>query len=258
MLIYYYLINEVILIITIANQKGGTGKTTSTLNVGSGLNKLNKKVLLIDMDSQRDLSKSLGILEENTENNINNVLTNNTNIKSTIIKFNNGLSIIPGSHKLTETQGKLTDYGLLKKALRDIKDMYDFIIIDTQPSLSILTILAMITSHEIWISFQPEWLALTGIKEIQATIESFKKRFKIDPIIRVIINMYDIRKRLHGEAVGLIKKHFNNIFDTYIRTNVSLAEAPAHNQDIFTYDPKSHGAEDYLKLSEEILRRANG
>ena len=70
--------------------------------------------------------------------------------------------------------------------------------------------------------------------------------------------MYDIRKRLHGEAVELIKKHFNNIFDTYIRTNVSLAEAPAHNQDIFTYDPKSHGAEDYLKLSEEILRRANG
>ena len=246
------------MIITIANQKGGTGKTTSTLNIGSGLTKLKKKVLLIDLDGQRDLSKSLGIFEENTDKNINKVLTSNNSVTGNIIKLDNGLSIIPGSHKLTETQGKLKDYNVLKNALREIKDVYDYILIDTQPSLSVLTILAMVTSHEIWISFQPEWLALTGIKEIQQTIELLKKQFKIDPTVRVIINIYDKRKLLHREAVNLIKKHFDNIFNTYIRTNVALAEAPAHKQDIFSYDPKSHGAEDYFKLSKEILRGVNG
>jgi len=243
------------MIITIANRKGGTGKTTSVINIGVGLTRLKKNVLLIDLDGQRDLSKSLGILEEDTKYTINDVINKKINITKAILKLDNGLSVIPGSHKLTETQIKLKDSNRLKETLRDIKGTYDYIILDTQPSLSILTVNSMVTSHEIWISFQPEWLALTGIKDMLSTIELLKEKFNIKPVTRIIINMYDQRVNLHKEAIDTLKKHCDNIFDTYIRNNISLAEAPGNYQDIFAYAPRSHGAIDYMQLCEEIKRK---
>jgi len=244
------------MIIAIANQKGGQAKTTSAINIGAGLTRLNKKILLVDLDSQTDLSTSLGIAEDNIKYTINDVIGKKINIKKAIIRLNNGMSIIPASHRLTETSMNLKKSDVLKESLKDIKNDYDFIIIDTQPSLSILTVNALATSNEIWITFQPEFLAMTGIKDLLNTIELLKDKFGIDPEIRIIITMYDSRKLLHKEAIESIKKHFKNIFKTLIRTNVSLAEAPSHNKDIFEYKPNSHGAIDYMNLCKEILRKA--
>jgi len=244
------------MIITIANQKGGQAKTTSAINIGAGLTKLNKKILLIDLDSQTNLSTSLGIIEENAEYTINDVIGKKANIKKAIIRFESGMSIIPASHKLTGTSMSLKKSDVLKELLEDIKNDYDFVIIDTQPSLSILTVNALATSNEIWITFQPEFLAMTGIKDLLNTIELLKDKFGIGPEIRIIITMYDNRKLLHKEAIESIKKHFKNVFKTMIRTNVSLAEAPSHSKDIFEYKPNSHGAIDYMNLCKEILRKA--
>ncbi|MBA7496933.1 Sporulation initiation inhibitor protein Soj [subsurface metagenome] len=165
------------------------------------------------------------------------------------------MSIIPASHKLTGTSMILKKSDVLKGLLKDIKNDYDFVIIDTQPSLSILTVNALMTSNEIWITFQPEYLAMTGIKDLLNTIELLKDKFGIDPEIRIIITMFDSRKLLHREAIESIRKHFKNIFKTMIRTNVSLAEAPSHSKDIFEYKPNSHGAIDYMNLCKEILRK---
>lgn len=241
------------MIITVANQKGGQAKTTSAINIGAGLTRLNKKILLIDLDSQTDLSTSLGV-EENTDYTINDVLNKKANIKKAIIKLDNGMSIIPASYRLTETSMNLKKSDILKESLRGIKDNYDFVIIDTQPSLSILTVNALATSHEIWITFQPEYLAMTGIKDLLNTIEYLRDKFGIDPKIRIIITMYDSRKLLHTEAIESIEKHFNNVFKTKIRTNVALAESPSHKLDIFNYSPNCHGSIDYMKLCKEILR----
>ncbi|MBA7494857.1 Sporulation initiation inhibitor protein Soj [subsurface metagenome] len=244
------------MIVAIANQKGGQAKTTSAINIGAGLTRLNKKILLIDLDSQTDLSTSLGIAEESTDHTINDVIGKKINIKKAIIRLDNGMSIIPASHRLTGTSMNLKKSDVLKESLKDIKNDYDFIIIDTQPSLSILTVNALATSNEIWITFQPEFLAMTGIKDLLNTIELLKDKFGIDPEIRIIITMYDSRKLLHKEAIESIRKHFKNIFKTMIRTNVSLAESPSHSLDIFSYKPNSHGAIDYMNLCKEILRKA--
>ena len=243
------------MIITIANQKGGQAKTTSAINIGAGLTRLDKKILLIDLDSQTNLSTGLGIIEENIEYTINDVMGKKANIKKATLKLESGMSIIPASHRLTETSMILKKSDVLKGLLKDIKNDYDFVIIDTQPSLSILTVNALAASNEIWITFQPEYLAMTGIKDLLNTIELLKDRFGIDPEIRIIITMYDNRKLLHKEAVESIKKHFKNVFKTMIRTNVSLAEAPSHSKDIFEYKSNSHGAMDYMKLCKEILRK---
>ena len=244
------------MIITIANQKGGQAKTTSVINIGAGLTRLDKRILLVDLDSQTNLSTSLGITEENSEYMINDVMGKKANIKKAIIRLDNGMSIIPASHKLTGTSMNLKKSDVLKELLKDIKNNYDFVIIDTQPSLSILTVNALVTSNEIWITFQPEYLAMTGIKDLLSTIELLKDRFGIDPEIRIIITMYDSRKLLHKEAMESIRKNFKNVFKTMIRTNVSLAEAPSHNKNIFEYEPNSHGAIDYMNLCKEILEKA--
>ena len=198
----------------------------------------------------------MGIAEENTDHTINDVINKNINIRKAIIRLSNGMSIIPASHRLTGTCMILKKSDVLKELLKDIKNDYDFVIIDTQPSLSILTVNALATSNEIWITFQPEYLAMTGIKDLLNTIELLKDKFGIDPEIRIIITMYDSRKLLHREAIGSIKKHFKNVFKTMIRANVALAEAPSHSLDIFNYKPNSHGAMDYMNLCKEILRKA--
>jgi len=243
------------MIISIANQKGGTGKTSSVINIGAGLVQLGKSVLLTDLDPQIDLSESLGISEGQSEYTINDVINKKVDISKAIMEFDNGLNIIPGSHKLTETTMKLKVNNRLKEVLKDINNDYNYILIDTAPSLTILTVNSFVTSHEIWISFQPEWLATTGIKNILDTVRLLKDKLDIDPTIRVIVNMYDQRKLLHRESVELIKKHFDNVFSTMIRTNVSIAEAPGNHKNIFEYAPGSHGATDYMALCKEIERK---
>ena len=242
-------------VISITNQKGGTGKTTSVLNIGAGLAKKKKKILLLDIEPQADLTTSLGIEEEDIEYTSDDIINNRADIRDTIIKLNNGINIIPGSNKLTGTQINLTKVDIVKEALRDIKDEYDYILIDTQPSLGILTVNAIITSHVIIVAFQPEYLALTGIKSLTDIVDMLKDKYDIEPIIKILITMYDQRKKLHQEAIQSVKKHFKkDVFKTKIRTNVALAESVSHGKDIFDYNPKSHGAIDYITLCNEIIR----
>lgn len=242
------------MIISIANQKGGVGKSTSVFNLGSALNREGKKVLLIDLDSQTDLSKSLGI-SENIEYTINDIFKGKS-IKNTIIKLENGLHIIPASKDLIGTQMKLKKGDMLSRALIDVKSRYEYIIIDTAPSMSILNINALIASQLIIIALEPEYLALTGLRDFLSTIKLLDDRFDVrSPVIKILITKYDQRKVLHREASESIKKHFkDNLFKTKIRTCVKLAEAPSHFKDIFDYAPSSHASRDYEELSKEILK----
>lgn len=242
------------MIITIANQKGGVGKSTTAFNLGSALNRKGKKILLIDLDSQTDLSTSLGI-SENIEYTINDIFKGKS-IKNIIAKLENGLHIIPASKELTGTQMSLKKGDILVQTLEDIKSRYEYIIIDTAPSMSILNINALIASQLVIIALEPEYLALRGLRDFLNTIKLLDDKFNVkSPIIKILITKYDQRKILHREVSESIKKHFkDNLLKTKIRTCVKLAEAPSHLKDIFDYAPSSHASEDYEKLSKEILR----
>ena len=240
------------MIISIANQKGGVGKTTTALNLGSGLNREGSEVLLIDLDSQMDLSISLGLPE--VEYTIDYVMKGK-DIRKAIMKLEGEIHIIPASKDLKSTQITLNKTDVLSKALTNIKKEYDFIIIDTNPGMSILTINALIASDMIIIPIQAEYLALRGLKDFTETIEQLNEVYDIKPKIRVLITHFDTRKKLHVDAVEMVKQHFKKeLFKTMIRTNVALAEAPGFNKDIFRYDQNSHGAIDYSLLTKEIIK----
>ncbi|MBA7583030.1 Sporulation initiation inhibitor protein Soj [subsurface metagenome] len=213
-----------------------------------------KKILLIDLDSQTDLSTSLGI-SENIEYTINDIFKGKS-IKNIITKLENGLHIIPASKELTGTQMSLKKGDVLVWALEDVRSRYEYIIIDTAPSMSILNVNALIASQMVIIALEPEYLALRGLRDFLNTIKLLDDKFNVkSPIIKILITKYDKRKILHREVSESIKKHFkDNLLKTKIRTCVKLAEAPSHFKDIFDYAPSSHASEDYNQLSKEILR----
>jgi len=241
------------LIISIANQKGGVAKTTTALNLGAGLNREGFKTLLIDLDSQTDLTTGLGLPE--SEYTINEVMQGK-NITKTILKLENGLSVIPASKELKATQISLNKSDVLIKALSDIKNKYDFILIDTNPGMTILTVNALLASNMILIPLTTEYLSLRGLKDFRETIEQLNSRFDIIPaIIKILITNYDVRKKLHQEAAELISERFKkDLLKTKIRTNVALAEAVSYFKSIYDYAPDSHGSQDYSNLTKEIIR----
>jgi len=241
------------LIITIANQKGGVAKTTTVLNLGAGLNQEGYKTLLIDLDSQTDLTVSLGIPE--TKYTINDVI-NGKDIKKTILKLENGLYVIPASKDLKATQISLNKSDILIKALVDIKNNYDFILIDTNPGMTILTINALLPPDMIIIPLTPEYLSLRGLKDFKETIDRLNTRFNITPAkVKILITNHDKRKRLHREAIELVKENFKKeLLKTKIRTNVALAESVSHFKSIYEYEPNSHGSQDYNRLTKEVIK----
>ena len=242
-------------ILTFSNHKGGVGKTTSTVNVGAGLSYLEKKVLLIDMDPQANLSQSLGI--ENPETSIYEALKGDTELIPVNIKTD--LDIIPSSLDLSGAEIELsTEPGreyLLRELIEPQMDKYDYIIIDCPPSLGLLTVNALVTSHEVFIPLQAEYLAIKGLTKITEVIDKIRKRLNKELIIGgVFITQYDHRKVLNRNVATTIQDFFGEkVFQTKIRDNVSLAEAPAKQVDIFRYDPKCYGAQDYLSLCLEII-----
>ncbi len=241
------------LIISIANQKGGVAKTTTALNLGAGLNQEGYKVLLIDLDSQTDLTTGLGIPK--TQYTISDVLQGRA-VSKAIIKLDNGISIIPADKDLKSIQMNLSKFDILSKALKDIKNDYDYIVMDTSPGINVLTINAILTSNMILIPITPEYLALRGLKDFSETIEQLNKKFDLTPAkIKILITNYDQRKGHHREAVQLIEKHFKKeLLNIRIRTNVSLTEAISQAQNIYEYQPLSHGSQDYKALTKEIIK----
>ena len=244
-------------VISIANHKGGVGKTTSAINIGAGLNKLGKKILLIDLDPQANLSQSLGIADQ--ERTIYGALRGE--YKITPLQITKGLDIVPSTLDLSgaevELSGEAGREYILKELLEPLRSSYDYIIIDSPPSLGLLTINALTASNEVIIPLQAQYLALRGLSKLLEVVEKITKRLNKElKVGGVFITQYDSRKVLNRDVVATIETHFKEeLFNTKIRDNIALAEAPAKGVDIFSYQPKSYGAEDYLLLCKEIIKR---
>ena len=246
-------------IICLSNHKGGVGKSCSACNIGAGLSIKGKKVLLIDLDPQANLSLSFGI--KDAEKTIYEVLHNSISIKEAIRNLGPNLDIVPSNLDLAGAEIELSSEAgrevLLKESLSSVVKNYDYIIIDCAPSLGLLTTNALTASTEVFIPLQAQYLSLQGISKLTGIIEKIQKRLnKSLKIGGVFITQFDSRKILNRDISAAIAKHFSScVFKTHIRDNVALAEAPGHNQDIFRYNPKCAGAVDYNALCNEILKR---
>lgn len=246
-------------IITLVNQKGGTGKTTSTVNIAAALSNKGFKVLAIDLDAQGSLTASLGVETYNNPNTIYEALTGAVGVRDCIVK--GSFDIIPSDIRLSGAEIELSSTPgretILKEILEPIINDYDYIFIDSPPSLTLLTLNGLVAAKEIYITLQPEYLALLGMSQLIKTIDTVKRR--LNPILEVtgiIITMYDSRKILNNEVIENVEAYFKGkIFNTKIRNNISLAEAPAQGMDIFQYKPNSNGAKDYNNLVNEIIKR---
>lgn len=244
-------------VISISNHKGGVGKTTSAINIGAGLNKLGKSVLLIDLDPQANLSQSLGIVEP--EFTIYGSLRGKHELRP--LQIAKGFEVIPSTLDLSgaeiEMSGEAGREYILKELIEPLRGGYDYIIIDSPPSLGLLTINSFTASDSILIPLQAQYLALQGLTKLIEVVEKIKKRLNKDLTIGgVFITQYDQRKVLNRDVAKAIGEHFKDkVFKTKVRDNIALAEAPAEGVDIFRYSPKSYGAEDYLKLAKELIKR---
>lgn len=244
-------------IISISNHKGGVGKTTSTINIGAGLNKLGKKVLLIDLDPQANLSQSLGLIDQ--ERTIYGALRGEYPLEP--IQIVKGLEVVPSTLDLSgaevELNGEAGREYILKELIEPLRSNYDYILIDSPPSLGLLTINSFTASQEVFIPLQAQYLALQGLAKLTEVINKIQKRLNKELHIGgVFITQYDSRKVLNRDVVTTIQAHLKEVvFKTIIRDNIALAEAPSQGVDIFRYNPKSYGAEDYLSLCKEILKR---
>jgi len=245
--------------IALINQKGGVAKTTSTINIGAGLTLLGKKVMLIDLDPQSHLTYSLGIEAHTLELTVYDLLKNGASPGKTMITRGE-IKLIPSTLNLAGAEIELASVAgrefLLKEALKDVEG-YDYILIDCGPSLGLLTLNALVATKEVYIPMQTEFLALRGLSRLLETIEIIKTRLNSDlEITGIIGTRYDSRKILNREILDNIKEYFGDkVFNTLIRENISLAEAPSHGQTIFEYARGSHGAKDYLNLCKEIIER---
>lgn len=249
-------------IIAIANQKGGVGKTTTTVNLAAALGVLEKKVLLIDADPQANASSGLGIDVEIVEIGTYQVLEHSAAAKEAIISCSSpNVSIIPAHIDLVAIEIELVDKEereyMLKKALAEIKNEYDYILIDCAPSLGLLTLNALTAADSVIIPIQCEYFALEGLGKLLNTIKSVQKIHNANLDIEgLLLTMYDSRLRLSNQVVDEVQKHFNEmVFDTVIQRNVKLSEAPSYGESIINYDATSKGATNYLNLAEEIIKK---
>ena len=246
--------------IALLNQKGGTGKTTSTVNVGAGLAQKGKKVLLVDMDPQAALTYSLGVKAHELDRAIYELLKGEATLEEVPID-RRGLHLIPANLNLSgadlELAGMPGREFLLTELLSANEVYYDYILIDCPPSLGLLRLMALTYVGEVYIPLQTEYLALQGLARLTETIETVRKRLNPSLTISgIIATRFDQRKVLNREVLGKIQEHFGaKVFKTAIRENISLAEAPSFGKTIFEYKPGSHGAEDYESLCREILKR---
>ena len=249
-------------IISVANQEGGVGKTTTTVNLGASLAYLGKKVLLVDIDAQGNATSGVGIRKPDVKEDIYDILVNEVDIKETILPTSReNLFIVPATLQLAGAEIELTSMmareSRLKLALDEIKDDYDYILIDCPPSLGHLTINAFTASDSILIPVQCEYYALEGLSQLLNTVRLVQKHFNPDLAIEgVLLTMFDARTNLGAEVVEEVRRYFQEkVYETVIPRNVRLSEAPSHGLSIIDYDIRSKGAEVYQALAKEVLAR---
>ncbi len=244
--------------IAISNHKGGVGKTTTVVNLAAGLAKMGRKVLVVDLDPQANLTFSFGVSK--VEESIYDALKGNIETVPTISVREN-LYLVPSSLDLAGAEMELNSEAgrefILKEILDPVKDNYDYVLIDCPPSLGLLTINAFTAADEVVIPIQAHFLAIKGLTKILEVINKVRRRLNPDvQISGVIITLYDKRKILHRDIEETIKTYFKDkVYNTKIRENISLAEAPAQGADIFSYSSNSKGAQDYYNLTLEFLSR---
>jgi len=247
------------IIVAISNHKGGVGKTTTTVNLGAGLARLGKKVLLVDLDPQANLSNCFGITKPKTT--IYEALKGEVEFEP--ISIDDKLDIAASNLDLAGAEMELNSEAgreyLLKEVLEPVKNNYDFVLVDCPPSLGLLTLNAFTCADEVIIPIQAHFLAIKGLTKIIEVINKIKRRVNKNlEITGVVITLYDGRKILHREIEETIKIYFQDkVYNTKIRDNIALAEAPSQGLDIFRYSISSSGADDYFDLTEEFIERHN-
>ena len=249
-------------VIAIANQKGGVGKTTTTINLSAALAEKRKKVLVIDMDPQGNTTSGLGLDKQELDNTVYQLMIGECDINESIHKnvFDN-LDIIPSNVNLAAVEIELIDADqkeyIIRDAISTVKDNYDYIIIDCPPSLSMLTINAMTTANTVLVPIQCEYYALEGLGQLIHTVDLVKGRLNPDLEMEgVVFTMFDSRTNLSLQVVENVKEHIEeNVYKTIIPRNIRLAEAPSYGMPINLYEPKSAGAEAYRLLADEVIAR---